>query len=383
MVRILTRRVLLDLVKNLALSLVALVVLLLLGNVIRWGLKVADGGISFPFLARLTTTLAPYSLSIALAPACLMAGLLTFGRMAAEGETEALMCSGVPLARLLRPLGPLALLASVLSVFLQSEAVTWAANERRMLIASARIEQLPLLVGPASRKLAEIVPALRIDFTSREGDTLYGVKILRLREGGTPDLILAARARYELNRADRRMDLFLDDGVVEMGQALPAEESRYDRMAFGSYTLTATLPPDWRARSAGRREKYMSLLELEAAKEEAAQAEEEAGGGVGPASDEAEAHESAIEFEIQRKLAWGAASGVFLLFGAVLGLRARPRRAQAALPLVVLVFTSYYLFMVSVQGASDSLGAYAPAAVWTPDASVLALAGWLWARKPV
>lgn len=374
---LLTRKILQDLASQFLFSLLSLVAILLLGNVIRSVLKVSDLGITLPFVAELLKYMTPYSVAVAFAPACLMSGLITYGRMAAERETEIVQCSGISLARLIVPIVPVAVAASAASIWLQSEVTTWSAKERRKLFAVARLEHLPMLASHAARQLAEIVPSLRIDFATREGEDFFGVKIWRLREDGIPDTITASRARFTLERAQRKMDIILYHGFAEMGRQRPGDLSRFDKMQFEKYTLSASLPPDWRERAVSRREKYLTLSELASQVEESSAPEgtsSPADASADEAALEARKLELAASVEIHRKLAWGVCSGVFLLFGMALGISMRPKRTQTALPIVILVFTSYYVLMVGIQAAAKALGVLAPAWMWLPNVCVLLLA---------
>jgi len=260
--RTVTLKTLTDLAKNFVSCLVALLALLLLGNVVGTVVKVADPEIAHAIMGQPIWTLLPYSLSIAWAPACLGSGLMTFGRMAADGEVEAVQYCGVPRRRLVLPAVPVAVILSVCACWLQSEARSWATRERRKAISTARVQHLPLLVSHGQRALAEMVPGLRIDYVSREGSTFYGLHLWRLRREGIPDCLTAARATFTFDLEGRKVTFDLEEGVIEVGTSRPGPGRRFDRIQFKHYALTVRLPEHWRELVSRLTHKDTSLLQL-------------------------------------------------------------------------------------------------------------------------
>jgi len=133
--RILHRYILRELIGLFAIGIVLLAVVFGMGYIRRYADKIAAGGISFWYLARLFILVMPLVAQYLVPVAVLVAILLTFGRMSRDGEVLAVKSCGLSLGMLTRPVLVLSAVMAV-GLYLCADRVgPWAMVQVKSSIA--------------------------------------------------------------------------------------------------------------------------------------------------------------------------------------------------------------------------------------------------------
>jgi lipopolysaccharide export LptBFGC system permease protein LptF len=381
-VRILTRKILTDLLLNFLWVLLVLLSFLLLGNFVRMALKMPDFGMGMVVLGgRMVWVLLPYSLSVAWAPACLAAGLVTFGGMSSEGELETAVCSGLSRVSLISPAFPLAVLASLGGFYLHTEARPWARKERNKLVRMAEIQLLPLMAESDQRKLTELVPGLRIDLSAISGNRFFAPRIWRLRNG-QPDTITARSGSFQLDKEKGQLRLVFEDGALTIGKS--RQPSTYERVLFEEFTMTASMGAGWKDRALlAVRPKDMSVEDLKAEIQERESASSMITGDT-KVSKTAQREKNLLvnyRFVVHNKYALGISGGLFLLLGVGLGFVTERNHSSPAMLQVGLTFACYHGLMLWFHLGVGTYGAAAPYVVWIPNGLIVIVIALLFSRR--
>ena len=184
-------------------------------------------GVSAPIIAALMVRLIPQALALTLPMSLLLALLVAFGRLSADREFVALQACGVRLARLLRPVGLIAVAA-------------WAATSYVLIVgvpsANQSFREIVFNVT-ASRAEGEVKP--RVFFDQFPGKVLYvrevpqsggwqGVFLAEERDGQIVAVYLARGGFVSVDRSAQRIDMVLDHATKHSLEA----DGRYDVADF-------------------------------------------------------------------------------------------------------------------------------------------------------
>jgi lipopolysaccharide export LptBFGC system permease protein LptF len=213
MLRILDRYVLREILPPFLLGLVVFTFVLEIPPIITQGEKLIAKGASWEVVSRILVTLLPQALGITIPVALLIGILIAFGRLSGDREAVALQACGVNLARLLRPVGLLALLA-------------WAATSYIMIVAvpdaNQAFRELTFKVV-STRAESEVKPRVFFeDFPNivlyvREVTTGVGwtdVLVADTSSADGPTIYLARRGRVLLDATRRTVQMVLEDGTT-------------------------------------------------------------------------------------------------------------------------------------------------------------------------
>ena len=382
---ILTRKILSDLLLNFLWILLVILSFLLMGNFVRMAHKMPDFGMGIMLLGgRMVWVLLPYSLSVAWAPACLGAGLVTFSKMSSEGELETAACSGLSRFSLIAPVLPLAVLASLGGFYLHTEARPWARRERNKFASMAEIQLLPLMAENDQRRLTELVPGLRIDLSAVKGNRFFAPRIWRLRNG-QPDTIAAKAGSFQLDKKMGKLRLVFENGVLTIGKSRLRSTEVYERVLFDEFTMTANMGADWQSRllpAVSPKDMSVEELQHEIQKREAGSSDSSAHPKQDPKVAEREQRELVdYRFVVQNKYVLGINGGLFLLLGVGLGFVVERSRSRPAMLQVGVAFATYHGLMLWFDLGVNTYGAAAPYMVWVPNGILVTSIALLFSRR--
>ena len=284
----------------------------------------------------------------------LLASLLGFGRLSADGEITAFKAAGVSLYRMAAPAIALALFVALATVALNETLVPWASHRAKQLLYAATHEQQSL---PVARD--------HLFYHERANGELKRLFYARSFDGARMHDVVVQE--FEANRLVR---------IVQAAEAAPTDAGwRFERGVIyqideaGEYRYTVrfdsqrvALDPALLALSRETR----TPLELTARELAGHIGRLEAAGQTGREVNE-------LSVQLHQKLAVPFASVVFTLLGVPLGLR--PQRASAGIGLGVsiLVIFGYYVLMFFGLALGQT-GAVPPiVGAWLPNLSAGAL----------
>lgn len=322
-------------------------------------------GVPWPTVGRILLTLLPSGLGIAIPVALLVGLLIGLGRLSGDRETVAMLACGVSLYRLLRPVLILSVAAFAATLWVLIYAIPDANQTFREItydIIAARAEH-------------DVRP--RVFFEDFPGRVLYvqeeaapGWKRVFLADTSSaarPVIFLAERGRLVLDRAARRVDLILEDGIRYNPGRTAGE---YDLYAFRDDPLILGLDPTTVFPAAGPPK---GISELTVAELQAQRRFKESQ-GLSPHNE--------IMF-IQQKFSIPAACLVFGLLGLALGVTARRDGRLAGFAIGLAVVFAYYIVMYLAEGLTKGHLLPAVLARWMPNLVLMpvALAALIWRAR--
>jgi LPS export ABC transporter permease LptG/LPS export ABC transporter permease LptF len=305
-------------------------------------------GVPWPTVGRILLTLLPSGLGIAI-PVALLVGLLVgLGRLSGDRETVAMLACGVSLYRLLRPVFVLSGAAFLATLWVLIYAIPDANQTFREITYDIIAAKAEHDVRP--RVFFEEFPG-RVLFVQEEAQAGWKKVFLADTSSARPVIFLADRGRLVLDRAARRVDLILSDGIRYSPGRTAGE---YDLYAFRDDPLILGLDPNTVFPAAGPPKgiSELTIVELQA------QRRLKESQGLSPHNE--------IMF-IQQKFSIPAACLVFGLLGLALGVTARRDGRLAGFAIGLGVVFVYYIVMYLAEGLTKGHLMPAVLARWMPN----------------
>jgi LPS export ABC transporter permease LptG/LPS export ABC transporter permease LptF len=349
MLRTLDRYVIREILPPFMLGLVVFTFVLEIPPIITQGEKLIAKGASWAIVSRILVTLLPQALGITIPIALLIGILIAFGRLSGDREAVALQACGVNLARLLRPVGLLALLS-------------WAATSYIMIVslpdANQAFRELTFKVV-STRAESEVQPRVFFeDFPNlvlyvREVETGVGWTDVMVADTSGPDgptVYLAHRGRVLLDPVRRTVQMVLEDGtthVVGLRQPDKYQITRFKQVIL-ALDPDAVFPREGPLR--GDREMTIAALQ--------ARIREEQSHGGNPRNQ---------IMALQQKFSIPVACLVFAVIGLALGVTNRRDGKLASFVVGAGVVFVYYVLMY--LGQAMAKGELVPAwlPMWLPN----------------
>src|SRR5215203_1668317 len=171
-------------------------------------------GVTWGTAARILWTLLPQALGLTIPMAVLVGVLIGLGRMSGDRESVALLACGVSPYRLLRPIGTLAVLATIVTGYVMIVAIPNANQTFREITFSVVTQKAETDIRP------------RVFYQDFPGWVLYAreepdpgqpgwKKLMVAKTGGAETTIyFAERGRVVVDRVKRAVDLVLVNGDI-------------------------------------------------------------------------------------------------------------------------------------------------------------------------
>lgn len=352
---------------------------LMLGNAIRDLLgHVLSGQLPLTVFAQLILLLVPYVISYALPMGILTGVLLTIGRLSADSEITAMRAVGVSLNRIARPVLLLGGLGTLVTLYVNFEAMPRARMEYQRQLAKV-VETNPLgFIVP--RTFIRDFPGFVVYVGEKDGSTLRDFWLWELDdEQRAVRLVRAATGRFTYEPADRSLLLTLQHAQVESRRlrdpekfAAPPLIGTFDRTEQARLPLDSLFQPH-----AGihRKLKWMTCTELRAERNRLAV---QAGATEGAEGTVRRLME--VRLTIQDKLQGALVVFAFALIGVPLGLKVSRRETSANLGVAVAIALGYYMLTVMVSWLDRRPELRPDLLFWLPNLLVIATAWWLFRR---
>ena len=209
--RILTRYVLVELLKVFLISLTGLTMLFVIVVVIR---EAMNQSLPLAQVLRLIPFALPESLQMTVPVTLLLACTSVYGRMSGANEVVAAKALGIKPMVLLRPALGLALLLSLVTVWLNDLAASWGRNGMRQVAIEAVDEIVYSLLRSQHSYSSSF---FSINVKRVEGRLLSGVTLSIRARGNSPAVtITAEEAAMQLNRAEGVLKIILRNGSIDV-----------------------------------------------------------------------------------------------------------------------------------------------------------------------
>lgn len=325
---------------------------LVLANINRTLLDlIVNQGLPWGSVLYLALLFIPFTLPYTIPWGILVAVLLIFGRLSADGELVALRSCGLSITRFCAPVFGLALFLSALCLWINTDLAPLA---QRKIFSSIRdlAVRNPAALLPAG-EVIDTFSGRRIYIGEKSGEKLVNISIFEMDEDGLLTRALHARegslsgqtdgaglllsfrqARFEERRKSA------DASILDVRPSLA--------LAEGSYPLA---PRDFqeatrRGNSLGARTQR-ELGDLIAASENP--------------------ERQRLRLEYHRRFSIALASLVFPLIGVPLAVVAHRRETIAGFGISLVVAFAYYLSFVVVQSLKDHFQWHPSALIWLPN----------------
>jgi LPS export ABC transporter permease LptG/LPS export ABC transporter permease LptF len=351
MLRIIDRYLIRETLAPFLLALLVFTFILLLPPLMDVAKKLLEKGADGWTIGRMVITLFPQALGVTIPMALLVGLLISLGRLSADREAVALQACGVSLARLLRPVGLIALAAWAACSYVMLESIP-SGNQRYQQILhdliSAKIE-----TDVKPRVFFEDFPNLVL--YARDippgGGGWNDLFLADNRKADQPLILLARRGRMIIDPKKQQVDLLLEDG----SQHRPDKDDpgKYRVEHFRRHTIVldpATILPKTGALH-GPTE--MTIPELKA---EIALARQE---GRSPHN---------LIMAIHQKFSIPVACVVFAMLALGLGVSNRKDGKQASFVIGLGVVFVYWALMYTGQSMAKAHWIRAEFAMWIPNA---------------
>jgi len=345
-----------DILLHALLGLFAIILLLVVSNLLRFMEDLAAAGVGLEGLMQLVAVILPVYAAYALPSALLFGVLLSLGRMSADGEIVAMRASGISASRLLPPALALGLIAAVGATYLLFEVQPKAGMRMRVLLR--QLAGSVQVIEPG--KFMEFGDKLM--FVHSLGDTncpLEGILIGSAVEGERSFYAAARCGTLDSDPDKRSLAFLMHDGSIHFRDPDP---SHYRRIRFQTMR-TAVDISNYTDPKPGTAQ--LTFAELVAASRLPADDNEHKrlDGRYG----------TGISVQMQRRLAFPAASILLALIAVPLGIRPmRSGRSAGALTAIVVMALYWLAFslgdMASTRGVVPAWFGF-----WLPNALALGI----------
>lgn len=383
MVSILHRYVYRELLKTFAVSLFALVAIMLLGAVY----KPLRLGLSFAHLMRLLPSMVPYLLAWVIPAAMLASCVMTYGRLSAENELMATSVSGIPLRYMCLPAFVLAAALTGVALPLNNWVIPRSRVIQRQVLKAIVLENPLSSIIISGQETIEIGDH-KIFVESIEGDVLHNVVVIapkppeaRPKDKKDPNyhrfaeehrqvyVYRAKRGRYEADVDRHEVRIVLQDAHYTI--VTPGRNARtWLNLTADKQSLVIPMESPVEKLSELRRT-YLTRSELNERS-----AELRGRLAVATVKGERESLQARLSLtltEIHLRQALAFSTLVLSLVGVPLGIWTRRESKLASFAVAVLVFLVLYALIAGGEGMAIKRRMAPALALWTPDILTAAL----------
>lgn len=316
-------------------------------------------GVPVPIIGMLVLLSIPIVLPLAIPMAALLAGLVSYGRLSADGEITALRAAGCPhLAYLLPNLIFGILLSCALLYFNLSLAPKSRVHFENLRYILTQRNPLALFSPKVMHSFGEY--KIMVEKMDRKKQKLTGVSIYKMNPNASPTLILAPFGEMSPT-AEGDLLFSLSEGAIH--QPSPQDEREYLITKFNRFSLR--IPQEKKADPRQLTAREMNYTLLKEKMHESVQ------NHISPAPFQAEIH---------LRIAIACAAAIFSAVGILLGIQLKKGGRTVSIGVSLLLIIFYYgifLFVVPIA-AEGHLHPFL--LIWLPNFFMIASAAFLWIR---
>jgi len=364
-VKILDRYVLRELLVPFFLGIAIFTSILLIVRILKLVEMVVNRGVPFLQMLRLFSYILPAFLEVTLPMALLLAILVGFGRLSSDSEIIAFRASGVSFYRMMFPVAVFALATATVTLGLSLYARPWGNGLMRTGLYEIVKARASAGIKPKvfNDDFAGLV--IYVDRIEPPGNELLGILISDSREEHTdrPETVYAHSGRLRVEEDSQTLKLTLTEGG---SFSRSRDREGFEETTFERYDIPLDLALALQElRNRPKDASEMSLAELRRTIVEKRAAGE-------PTSIEA--------VELHRKFSIPFACLVFAALGVPLGIQpTRAVHSRGFSVSLVLIF-AYYMLLTLGQNLGERGSMNPLLAVWLPNLTLSAIAGFLIVR---
>ena len=306
------------------------------------GIPLSDAFICFLFYM-------PFALSIAIPVGVFVATMLVFGRMSADNEITAMRACGISILQIISPLIILAIILTCLCLLLQLETGPYYAGKSKIILKTIAV----------TRPLSIIEPGTPIDY---EGNSIYigdrtggnrirDIQIFQFdkKTGQLRKDVTAATGRVVVNEKKQLLTIELFDASIVQHSA---NGKRPDRTFSERFQLSLDYGRKFNEIRIGKRIRVLTVNELF---------------GKTVLYRKLGIDTTALDIELNRRIAFGLAPIAFLLLGMPLAIRTSRRETSIGLLLGVVLAGFYFVTIMIFQAFHKYPNIYPQYMLWIPN----------------
>lgn len=235
MLRLIDRYVIREVLTPFAFALALFTFVLLVNPLMEEARRLIEKGVGTQTILRILATLAPQALGITIPIALLVGFLVGLGRLSADREAVALQACGVSLTRLLRPVGLVSVLATLVTTYVMVVAIPDGNRRYQTILADVVAARIESEIKP--RVFFEDFPNLTLYArdVSSTGGGWRDVFIADRRDPKQPQILVARHGRLIIDRNRQKVDLILEDGSQH--RLDKEDETKYEVQRFTTQTI--------------------------------------------------------------------------------------------------------------------------------------------------
>ncbi|MEO0081385.1 MAG: LptF/LptG family permease [candidate division WOR-3 bacterium] len=341
-------------------------------------------GVAVSVVSEIMVLSLPFVVSVCTPLGTLIAGVVTFGRMAEDNEIKVIRAAGIPVLRVFLPTAAVCCLLMVVMVGFNGFAVPESQHNVRNLLTDVARKKPALRVreGVFMDDFANYL--IYIGTIDERRSRVKNVAIFERRQGKkTPGFVTAPQGEIAYTDDDRYMVLTLYDGEMhELG-----DSNNYRRLSFRRHVINVALDVELIRRDREfRGDQEMTLLQLLDQIRRLRKDEAEISAKVVAARAEAKSEPGRLkldelmtrlqykrletgryETEFHKSLSLAFSCFFFVLFGAPLGIVLRRGGIGTGFIVGLVFFAAFYVLLLAGENFADS-GKVAPSlGMWLPN----------------
>ncbi|MGZ4966689.1 MAG: LptF/LptG family permease [Chthoniobacterales bacterium] len=364
--KLIDRHITRELLVNFFFAVAVLSLVLVIGNIFRKLLPLlVNHDVPVEYLITFIAYVLPFSLIFTIPWGLLTAILLVFGRLSAENELVALRSNGVSVPRICIPLAVIAIISTIVCLWLNVEVAPAAQYKVRRTIFDMATNNPMALFG--SDQVIDQFPGRKIYVGKKEGNKLENIIVFETNDQSMPMRVTHARTgTLEADLPNQQILMHLYSARYQQRDEKDPEDLR--RMRDGINMAEGTLPIglhdlyEKEKRRTGR-----SALSLEQLMEQ-----------LKTTVDLSE--RSASRTEISKRFSFPFSCLAFALMAVPLGITAHRRETSMGFLISLVVAFGYFLFVIAADALRARPQLHPEYLVWFPNVLFLVLGAFLFRR---
>lgn len=306
----------------------------------------------------------PSALGFAIPASIITAGLLTFGRLSANGEITAMKSGGIRMLQIIRQPMLYSLLLSALCFYLNAEVIPVTYEARREALRNLGTET-PMELIEEGRFIRDF-PGFTFYFGAKNGSRISDVIIYQSEKGKPTRTIRAMRGvvRTSEDKSTLRIDLF--DVRID-----PFYDDKPGPGTCSEFPLIIDLKRAGPRKTDAKKKSDMTLLELQNNIANAA--------AKYPELDQEKLawQQSALRVELHKRIVLSIACFAFVLLGIPLATKTHRKESSVGIGISLILVFFFYLFVIAAESLTKHPSLHPHLIVWIPAVLAIGLGAYL------
>jgi LPS export ABC transporter permease LptF len=355
-----------ELIVNVLFAIVVLSLVLVVGNIFRKLLPLlVNHDVPVEYLISFIAYVLPFSLIFTIPWGLLTAILLVFGRLSADNELIALRANGVSITRICIPLAAVAIVATVICLWLNVSVAPAAQEKLRSTIFDLATRNPMALFG--SDQVIDQFPGRKIYVGKKEGNKLENITVFELNDDDLPVRVTYARTgMLEADLENKRILMHLYSARYQQrDEKAPLDLTKiHDGINMQEGTLPIGLDELYEK---AKKQPSRSALSIEQLVDQLNTSQNSR-------------DRSASRTEINKRFSFPMSCLAFALIGVPLGITAHRRETSIGFAMGLIVAITYFLFVIIGDTLRANPKVHPELLVWFPNVLFLVLGAFLFRR---